>query len=155
VNIAYVTLHVGLGTFRPVTVDDIEAHDMHHEYYHLSKETAESLNETKENNGRIIAVGTTSTRVLESVAKEHEGTFAESTGWTNIYIYPPYTFLAIDGLITNFHLPKSTLLLLISALCGKDKVFAAYEEAIQHEYRFFSFGDAMFILPDEKELKDE
>ena len=155
VKIAYVTLHVGLGTFRPVTVDDVEAHEMHHEYYHLSKETAEILTETKENKGRIIAVGTTSTRVLETVAKEHEEKFAESTGWTDIYIYPPYKFLAVDGLITNFHLPKSTLLLLISALCGKDKVFAAYEAAIQQEYRFFSFGDAMFILPNEKELKDE
>lgn len=147
VEIIYVTLHVGLGTFRPVTVHAIEEHKMHAEYYHLSKEAAETLNDVKKKDGRIIAVGTTSTRVLETVARDNDGQFKESSGWTDIYIYPPYTFQAIDGLITNFHLPKSTLLLLISAFAGKKAIFKSYEEAIRHEYRFFSFGDAMFILP--------
>lgn len=158
VEIVYVTLHVGLGTFRPVTVEEIDEHHMHHEYYELSSEAAKVLNETKQNKGRIIAVGTTSTRVLETVANKYDGRFEESRGWTDIYIYPPYEYKAIDGLITNFHLPKSTLLLLISALAGKDTIFHAYEAAIEHKYRFFSFGDAMFILPQEpteKETKDE
>lgn len=155
IHIVYVTLHVGLGTFRPVTVHEIEEHDMHSEYYHMSKEAAETLNHVKATNGRIISVGTTSTRVLETIANAHDGKFVEETGWTNIYIYPPYTYKAIDGLITNFHLPKSTLLLLISALAGKELIFKAYEEAIQHAYRFFSFGDAMFILPSEKDKKDD
>lgn len=150
VQIVYITLHVGLGTFRPVTAEHIEEHQMHAEYYSLSKEAAQTLNEVKANNGRIIAVGTTSTRVLETVAKANNGLFKASNGWTDIYIYPPYEFTAIDGLITNFHLPKSTLLLLISAFAGKDAIFNAYEEAIKREYRFFSFGDAMFILPDKK-----
>src|SRR5699024_5271143 len=115
--------------------------------YTLSNEAARTLNEVKQKNGKIIAVGTTSTRVLETVANEHHGYFMESSGWTDIYIYPPYTYQAIDGLITNFHLPKSTLLLLISALAGREVVLCTYEEAIRKKYRFFSFGDAMFILP--------
>lgn len=150
VHIVYVTLHVGLGTFRPVTVDQIEDHQMHAEYYTLSKVNAELLNDVKKQGGNIIAVGTTSTRVLETVARDHHGQFRESSGWTDIYIYPPYKFEAIDGLITNFHLPKSTLLLLISAFAGKDAIFKAYEEAIKRNYRFFSFGDAMFILADKQ-----
>lgn len=151
VNIVYLTLHVGLGTFRPVTVEQVEDHHMHAEYYTLSAASADVLNETKNNNGRIIAVGTTSTRVLETIAGSHQGKFAAATGWTDIYIYPPYTYQAIDGLITNFHLPKSTLLLLISALAGRETILHAYEEAIKQKYRFFSFGDAMFILPKKDE----
>lgn len=150
VHIVYVTLHVGLGTFRPVTVDHMEDHHMHAEYYSLQRKDAQLLNGVKDAGGNIIAVGTTSTRVLETVARNNNGKFAESAGWTDIYIYPPYTFQAIDGLITNFHLPKSSLLLLISAFAGKDLIFKAYEEAIKREYRFFSFGDAMFILPRKK-----
>lgn len=148
IHIVYVTLHVGLGTFRPVTAEHIEDHEMHAEYYHLPFETANVLNKVKQNGGKIISVGTTSTRVLETVARSSDGEFKEAAGWTDIYLYPPYQFQAIDGLITNFHLPKSTLLLLISALAGKETIFSAYEDAIQKEYRFFSFGDAMFILPE-------
>src|SRR5690625_355231 len=151
VEIVFVTLHVGLGTFRPVTVDNMEDHHMHAEYYSISKETATILNKTKENKGNVIAVGTTSTRVLETVARDHEGIFKEVSGWTDIYIYPPYIFQAIDGLLTNFHLPKSSLLLLISAFAGRENMLGAYEEAIKHHYRFFSFGDAMFILPKRNE----
>lgn len=151
IHIVYVTLHVGLGTFRPVTVDRIEDHHMHAEYYHLSDESASTLNEVKANGGKIIAVGTTSTRVLETIAQKNTGQFKAASGWTDIFIYPPYSYLAIDGLITNFHLPKSTLLLLISALVGRDTVLHAYREAIKHGYRFFSFGDAMFILPKKDE----
>ncbi|MEI3605815.1 tRNA preQ1(34) S-adenosylmethionine ribosyltransferase-isomerase QueA [Pseudogracilibacillus sp. SE30717A] len=147
IHIVNVTLHVGLGTFRPVTTDRIEDHHMHAEYYHLSKDSAEKLNEVKAIGGKVIAVGTTSTRVLETIAKKNEGQFESASGWTDIFIYPPYTFQAIDGLITNFHLPKSTLLLLISALAGRETILDAYSIAIKHEYRFFSFGDAMFILP--------
>lgn len=147
IEIVYVTLHVGLGTFRPITVENMEDHDMHSEYYTFSKESAKRLNTVKQNGGNIISVGTTSTRVLETVIKEHEGSFKESSGWTDIYIYPPYKYKAIDGLITNFHLPKSSLLLLVSALAGKETTLRAYEEAIKQSYRFFSFGDAMFILP--------
>lgn len=146
VRIAYVTLHVGLGTFRPVTADLVEEHDMHAEYYQLSAENAQVLNEVKHDGGNIIAVGTTATRVLETVASQ-SNTFKQSSGWTDIYIYPPYTFKAIDGLITNFHLPKSSLLLLISAFTNQEHIFNAYEAAIEEKYRFFSFGDAMFILP--------
>lgn len=144
VNIAYVTLHVGLGTFRPVAVEDVTKHDMHSEYYILSKDTANLLNETKRNNKRIIAVGTTSTRVLETVCDE-KGYFKENSGYTKIFIYPGYKFKAIDCLLTNFHLPKSTLIMLISALAGKDNVLRAYKHAVEEKYRFFSFGDCMFI----------
>ena len=144
VNIAYVTLHVGLGTFRPVAVEDVTKHDMHSEYYILSKDTANLLNETKRNNKRIIAVGTTSTRVLETVA-DNNGHFKMQSGYTKIFIYPGYKFKAIDCLLTNFHLPKSTLIMLISALAGKDNVLRAYKHAVEEKYRFFSFGDCMFI----------
>jgi len=145
VNIVPVTLHVGLGTFRPVTADKITDHHMHSEYFELSAESASILNETKQNNRKIIAVGTTSTRVLETIAQNNDGKFKETSGWTNIFIYPPYEFRAIDGLITNFHLPKSTLLMLISAFVNREVILNTYEEAIRNNYRFFSFGDAMFI----------
>lgn len=144
VNIAYVTLHVGLGTFRPVTVEDVTKHDMHTEYYALSKETAELLNKTKENGKRIIAVGTTSTRTLETVVDEN-GHFKEDSGNTKIFIYPGYKFKGIDVLLTNFHLPKSTLVMLVSALAGKENVLNAYKHAVEEKYRFFSFGDCMLI----------
>ena len=144
VNIAYVTLHVGLGTFRPVSVDTIEEHEMHSEYYSMTKEVAELLNNTKKNNKRIIAVGTTSTRTLETIATKYNE-FKECSGWTNIFIYPGYEFKAIDSLSTNFHLPKSTLVMLVSALAGRENILNAYNEAVNEKYRFFSFGDAMFI----------
>ena len=144
VNIAYVTLHVGLGTFRPVSVETIEEHEMHSEYYSMSKEVANLLNKTKENGKRIIAVGTTSTRTLETIMNKYNE-FIECSGWTNIFIYPGYEFKAIDCLSTNFHLPKSTLVMLVSALAGKEKILNAYNEAVKEGYRFFSFGDAMFI----------
>ncbi|KIL44533.1 tRNA preQ1(34) S-adenosylmethionine ribosyltransferase-isomerase QueA [Jeotgalibacillus soli] len=144
VRIAFVTLHVGLGTFRPVSVNSIEDHDMHSEYYQMSKETAELLNNTKAQGGRIITVGTTSTRTLETIATEN-GHFAEANGWTSIFIYPGYTFKAVDALITNFHLPKSTLIMLVSALAGREATLSAYREAVEKNYRFFSFGDAMLI----------
>ena len=144
VNIAYVTLHVGLGTFRPVVVDDVSKHDMHSEYYILNKDTANLLNKTRENNKKIIAVGTTSTRVLETIADEN-GHFKEASGNTKIFIYPGYKFHGIDALLTNFHLPKSTLIMLISALAGKENVLNAYKHAVKEKYRFFSFGDCMFI----------
>lgn len=145
VNIAYITLHVGLGTFRPVSVDSIEEHKMHAEYYMVSEETAALLNQTKQNNKRIITVGTTSTRTLETIASKFDGKFKSDSGWTDIFIYPGYTFKAIDCLITNFHLPKSTLIMLVSALSTKEIILNAYQEAIKNEYRFFSFGDAMLI----------
>lgn len=145
--ITYITLHVGLGTFRPVSAEDITDHKMHAEFYHMTKETAVTLTKVKENRGRIIAVGTTSTRTLETITRDNNGAFVESSGWTDIFIYPPYKFRAIDGLITNFHLPKSTLIMLVSALVDKDSVLHAYELAISERYRFFSFGDAMLILP--------
>ncbi len=144
INIAYVTLHVGLGTFRPVSVDTVEEHEMHTEYYQMSKETAELLTTTKQNHKRIIAVGTTSTRTLETIMTKYNE-FKECSGWTNIFIYPGYKFKAIDALITNFHLPKSTLVMLVSALAGRENILNAYNIAVQEEYRFFSFGDAMFI----------
>ncbi len=144
VKIAYLTLHVGLGTFRPVSVENVEEHIMHTEWYEVSKEAAETINQTRKNGGRIIAVGTTSVRTLETVAEE-TGTVRATEGNTNIFIYPGYRFKAVDGLITNFHLPESTLLMLISAFAGKENVFAAYREAVEQKYRFFSFGDAMFI----------
>lgn len=144
VKIVHVTLHVGLGTFRPVNVEDVKNHQMHSEYYELSKSAANILNEIKENSGRIISVGTTSTRVLETVLSKNDK-FVESFGNTDIFIYPGYKFKAIDALITNFHLPKSTLLMLVSALSKKEYIFNAYEEAKKNNYRFFSFGDAMYI----------
>ena len=146
IEIAFVTLHVGLGTFRPVSVESIEDHDMHSEYYHLSEAEAAKINQAKKNNGRIIAVGTTSTRSLEAIASENNGEITAASGWTSIFIYPPYQFKAIDGMITNFHLPKSTLIMLISALAGREFVMKAYQTAIEQEYRFFSFGDAMLII---------
>ena len=144
VTVCYVTLHVGLGTFRPVMVDNIEDHHMHSETYQMKKETADILNNAKKNGKRIISVGTTSTRTLESIYNKYNE-FKEVMEDTNIFIYPPYKFKAIDALITNFHLPKSTLLMLVSALAGKENIMKAYDEAIKNEYRFFSFGDAMFI----------
>ena len=144
VNIAYITLHVGLGTFRPVSVETIEEHEMHSEYYSMSKEVAELLNNNKKNGKRIIAVGTTSTRTLETIATKYNE-FKECSGWTNIFIYPGYEFKAIDSLSTNFHLPKSTLVMLVSALAGRENILNAYNEAVKEKYRFFSFGDAMFI----------
>ena len=144
VNIAYVTLHVGLGTFRPVVVEDVTKHDMHSEYYILNNKTAKLLNETRKNGNKIIAVGTTSTRVLETVADEN-GLFKAQSGNTKIFIYPGYKFKAIDALLTNFHLPKSTLIMLVSALAGKENVLNAYNHAVSEKYRFFSFGDCMLI----------
>ena len=144
VNIARVTLHVGLGTFRPVKVENVFEHHMHSEYYNVTETAAKLINDTKKNGGRIIAVGTTSTRTLESVADDN-GVIHPGCGNTEIFIYPGYKFKAIDCLITNFHLPESTLLMLVSALAGKDHIMAAYEEAVKERYRFFSFGDAMFI----------
>lgn len=146
VHIAFITLHVGLGTFRPVSVDTIDEHDMHAEYYQMSEETAHLLNEVKQNGGRIITVGTTSTRTLETIASKYHGNFKAESGWTDIFIFPGYTFKAIDGMITNFHLPKSTLMMLISALAGREHVLEAYKQAVEKEYRFFSFGDAMLII---------
>lgn len=146
VHIAFITLHVGLGTFRPVSVDNIYEHEMHGEFYQLTKGTAELLNRVKEQGGRIISVGTTSTRTLETVASNSDGEFEEASGWTDIFIYPGYKFKAIDGLITNFHLPQSTLIMLVSALAGREFILSAYQEAVQEQYRFFSFGDAMLIL---------
>lgn len=144
VNVAFITLHVGLGTFRPVVAEDIKDHEMHEEYYELSDETAELLNNTRKNGKRIIAVGTTTTRTLESVADDN-GYFKKQSGLTKIFIYPGYKFKAIDALLTNFHLPKSTLIMLISALAGKENVLNAYKHAVEERYRFFSFGDCMFI----------
>ena len=144
IRIARVTLHVGLGTFRPVKVEDVTQHHMHSEYYQVTQEAADIINDTKKRGGRVIAVGTTSTRTLESVADE-DGTMHTAGGWTEIFIYPGYKFKCIDALITNFHLPESTLLMLVSALAGKEHIMHAYEAAVQERYRFFSFGDAMFI----------
>jgi len=146
VKVEFITLHVGLGTFRPVNVEEIDKHHMHSEFYHMSQKTADILTKTRENNQRIITVGTTSTRTLETIARDNDGSFVEVSGWTDIYIYPPYQFKAIDGLITNFHLPKSSLIMMISAFAGRETVLAAYEEAIEKQYRFFSFGDAMLII---------
>lgn len=145
VNIAHVTLHVGLGTFRPVKVEDVTNHHMHSEFYIVEEDQAKLINETKQRGGKIISVGTTSCRTLES-ATDDQGILHAGSGWTDIFIYPGYKFKMIDRLITNFHLPESTLLMLVSALAGKDKIMAAYEEAVKERYRFFSFGDAMMIL---------
>ena len=147
VEIEYVTLHVGLGTFRPVSVENINDHVMHSEFYQMSKDTADRLTKAKSEGRRIISVGTTSTRTLETIMSLY-GCFKECSGWTNIFIYPGYEFKAIDALITNFHLPKSTLVMLVSALAGKENILNAYNEAIKEKYRFFSFGDAMFITGD-------
>lgn len=144
INIAYITLHVGLGTFRPVNVEKIEEHKMHSEYYHMSKDVADLLNKTKKSKKNIIAVGTTSTRTLETIMTKY-GEFKECSGWTDIFIYPGYEFKGIDALITNFHLPKSTLVMLVSALAGREAILKAYTHAVNEKYRFFSFGDAMFI----------
>ena len=144
IKIAYVTLHVGLGTFRPVKVEDVLEHEMHSEFYEITQENADLINETKKAGGRIISVGTTSTRTIESNADE-KGIITAQSGWTNIFIYPGYTFKCVDALITNFHLPESTLIMLVSALAGKEPTLAAYNEAVKSGYRFFSFGDAMFI----------
>ena len=145
VKVGYVTLHVGLGTFRPVKEDEITDHEMHSEYCVIPQETADLINETKRGGGRVICVGTTSCRTVESWAAE-DGTMTASAGWTNIFIYPGYRFKVLDGLITNFHLPESTLIMLVSALAGREHILAAYEEAVREKYRFFSFGDAMLIL---------
>lgn len=144
VNLVFITLHVGLGTFRPVKVENIEEHNMHSEYYEVTEDAAKIINDTRKNGGRVIAVGTTSTRTLETIATE-DGKVEAKKGWTDIFIYPGYKFKAIDGLITNFHLPESTLLMLVSAFAGREKILNAYRIAVEKRYRFFSFGDAMFI----------
>jgi len=144
VKVCYVTLHVGLGTFRPVKAENILEHEMHSEYCEISAETAAVINETKRNGGRVICVGTTSCRTIESFAAE-DGTMSERSGWTNIFIYPGYKFKVLDALVTNFHLPQSTLIMLVSALAGREHVLEAYRQAVEEKYRFFSFGDAMFI----------
>ena len=149
IKIAEVTLHVGLGTFRPVKVDNILDHHMHSEFYMVSQEAADTINTAKKEGHRVISVGTTSTRTLESAADEN-GMLRECSGWTEIFIYPGYSFKVIDGLITNFHLPQSTLVMLVSALAGREHVLNAYKEAVKERYRFFSFGDAMFIKPHDK-----
>ncbi|MDO3408999.1 tRNA preQ1(34) S-adenosylmethionine ribosyltransferase-isomerase QueA [Saccharibacillus sp. CPCC 101409] len=148
VDIGFVTLHVGLGTFRPVSVDNVEEHVMHEEYYVLPQETADLVNRTRERGGRVVSVGTTSTRTLESAARrtmDEQGVLHADSGWTQIFLYPGREFKVVDALITNFHLPKSTLVMLVSALAGRENVLNAYREAVEREYRFFSFGDAMFI----------
>jgi S-adenosylmethionine:tRNA ribosyltransferase-isomerase len=147
IQLAYITLHVGLGTFRPVSVDDVETHEMHEEFYEVSEEAAARINAAKAGGHKVIAVGTTSARTLETAARncQQSGRVEAGSGWTGIFIYPGYTFQIVDALLTNFHLPKSTLLMLISALAGREQVLAAYREAVDQEYRFFSFGDAMFI----------
>ena len=145
IRIVFITLHVGLGTFRPVSVDNIDDHEMHSEYYQISEDTAQLLNETRREGGRIISVGTTTTRTLETVRSQHDQ-FVATSGWTDIFIYPGYEFKAIDGLITNFHLPKSTLVMLVSAFSTRKNVLNAYREAVERQYRFFSFGDAMLII---------
>ena len=145
VRVCYVTLHVGLGTFRPVKAENIQDHEMHSEFCMISQETADAINQTRKNGGRVICVGTTSCRTIESFAAE-DGTLTERSGWTNIFIYPGYRFKVLDGMITNFNLPQSTLIMLVSALAGREHVLAAYREAVEQRYRFFSFGDAMLIL---------
>ena len=147
VGVEFITLHVGLGTFRPVSVDSIEDHTMHSEYYQVSESTARAINAVKEAGGRIIAVGTTSARTLETIGSAHDGKIVPESGWTSIFIYPGYEFKILDGLVTNFHLPKSTLIMLVSALSTREHVLKAYHEAVQENYRFFSFGDAMFMKP--------
>ncbi|MDG5786434.1 tRNA preQ1(34) S-adenosylmethionine ribosyltransferase-isomerase QueA [Evansella sp. AB-P1] len=146
VKIVYITLHVGLGTFRPVSVDTIEDHKMHAEFYEMSETTANILNEAKETGKKIVAVGTTSCRTLETIASQTNGKFTKTSGWTDIFIYPGYSFKGVDGLLTNFHLPKSTLVMLVSAFAGKENILKAYNQAVEEEYRFFSFGDAMLLI---------
>ena len=146
VETAFVTLHVGLGTFRPVKEDDVLQHKMHSEHYHLPQETVDKILQTKQNGGRVIAVGTTSCRTLVAVATEHDGKLVAADGYTDIFIYPGYQFKVLDGLVTNFHLPESTLIMLVSALLGYEKTMHAYDVAVKERYRFFSFGDAMCIL---------
>ncbi|EAD7947693.1 tRNA preQ1(34) S-adenosylmethionine ribosyltransferase-isomerase QueA [Listeria monocytogenes] len=145
VEIIFVTLHVGLGTFRPVDVEDTANHKMHSEFYRLTEEAAERINKIKAQGGKVVAVGTTSIRTLETIASRHDGKLVAESGWTEIFISPGYTFQAVDALITNFHLPKSTLIMLVSALSDRTKILAAYNHAVEQQYRFFSFGDAMFI----------
>ena len=145
INIVYVTLHVGLGTFRPVNTENILEHHMHSEYYEISKETCDIINKTKKKGNRVVVVGTTSVRVLETVATKYNE-LKEDSGWTDIFIYPGYKFKIVDNLITNFHLPKSTLVMLVSALAGRENILNAYKNAIENDYRFFSFGDSMFII---------
>lgn len=145
VKLVYLTLHVGLGTFRPVSVDNVEEHEMHSEFYHLSAEAAQTLNKVKANGGRIVAVGTTSIRTLETIGNKFDGRLEADSGWTNIFIKPGYDFRIIDAFSTNFHLPKSTLVMLVSAFAGRKFTLAAYQHAVEERYRFFSFGDAMFI----------
>ncbi|CAM3112098.1 tRNA preQ1(34) S-adenosylmethionine ribosyltransferase-isomerase QueA [Filibacter tadaridae] len=147
VTVTFITLHVGLGTFRPVSADSIEGHTMHSEYYHVTESTANTINDAKQQGGRIFAVGTTSARTLETIGSANNGKIVPSSGWTSIFIFPGYEFTILDGLLTNFHLPKSTLIMLVSALSSREFVLAAYEEAVKENYRFFSFGDAMFIKP--------
>ncbi|AQS53026.1 S-adenosylmethionine:tRNA ribosyltransferase-isomerase [Jeotgalibaca dankookensis] len=147
VQIVYLTLHVGLGTFRPVSVEDLDSHEMHSEFYELSEESAQKLKEVKQTGGRIIAVGTTSIRTLETIGTKFNGEIKADSGWTDIFISPGYTFKLVDGFITNFHLPKSTLIMLVSAFAGRERVLEAYEHAVREKYRFFSFGDAMFVKP--------
>ena len=146
VNIVYLTLHVGLGTFRPVSVENIEDHDMHSEYYTLDEKTANVINETKKNGRRVFSVGTTSTRTLETIARDNDGEIVPASGWTNIFIYPGFEFKCVHGLITNFHLPKSSLIMLVSAFYNREKVLELYKIAVENKYRFFSFGDAMIII---------
>lgn len=145
VKIVYLTLHVGLGTFRPVSVDDIASHEMHSEFYQLTDEAAQTLNEVRSNGGKIVAVGTTSVRTLETIGTKFDGEIKADSGWTKIFISPGYSFKVVQGILTNFHLPKSTLVMLVSAFAGRENILSAYEHAVKEKYRFFSFGDAMFI----------
>ncbi|WP_339250734.1 tRNA preQ1(34) S-adenosylmethionine ribosyltransferase-isomerase QueA [Sporosarcina sp. FSL W8-0480] len=150
VGVEFITLHVGLGTFRPVSADTIEEHTMHSEYYHVTESAANAINDVKSKGGNVIAVGTTSARTLETIASQNDGKIIPTSGWTSIFIYPGYEFSILDGMLTNFHLPKSTLIMLISAMATREHVLAAYKEAVKEKYRFFSFGDAMFIKPPKK-----
>ena len=151
VKLVYLTLHVGLGTFRPVSVDNVDEHEMHSEFYTLSQEAADTLNSVKTAGGRIVAVGTTSIRTLETIGNKYDGQLQADSGWTNIFIKPGYQFTVVDAFSTNFHLPKSTLVMLVSAFAGREFVLEAYKHAVQERYRFFSFGDAMFVTrPSEK-----
>jgi len=145
INVCYITLHVGIGTFRPVAVNEVENHKMHSEFYQIDEKTAEIINETKKNNKKIIAVGTTTIRTLETVAKNNNGEIVSSSGFTDIFIYPGFKFRCVDSLVTNFHLPKSTLIMLVSAFYNREKILNIYNIAVKEKYRFFSFGDAMLI----------
>lgn len=151
VEIVFITLHVGLGTFRPVSVESIDEHVMHSEFYSVSENAAKKINETKARGGKVISVGTTSTRTLETIGQKYNGEIKAEQGWTNIFIYPGFQFKVVDGLITNFHLPKSTLVMLVSAFSSREIILNAYNKAVEEKYRFFSFGDAMFIRPTRKE----